>query len=33
VLLGKDWQSPARALEIQVALRLMRIGRRVEAYT
>ncbi|MFJ8492787.1 helix-turn-helix domain-containing protein [Streptomyces sp. NPDC094038] len=29
-LLGDDWQSPARALEIQLALRLHRLGARPE---
>ncbi|MEU9339734.1 GAF domain-containing protein [Streptomyces sp. NPDC048278] len=29
-LLGEDWQSPARALEIQLALRLHRLGARPE---
>ncbi|MFG2958876.1 helix-turn-helix domain-containing protein [Streptomyces sp. NPDC048291] len=29
-LLGDDWQSPARALEIQLALRLHRLGTRPE---
>jgi DNA-binding PucR family transcriptional regulator len=28
-LLGKDWNSPARALEVQLALRLHRLTRAV----